>query len=192
MRLSAMRAVQLAVMVCAMILYGCSDPIASSDDGDEEYRAPDPVEAPALPDATARTLSETPARFQESLYSELTCNIETLNGKTFPSTTSVKARKIVHMAGWFFDAPTKTVPADITVRFQAGDGQSAWEQKVTASVDRPDVVKAFGNSQGILKSGFGADLDFTGVKLGEYHMYLAEQTSRGERLCGKWRVTLTE
>jgi len=189
MRLSATYAVRLAVVACLVPLYGCGDPVShGKDDANKTAESPDA----SWPDAKARTVQEAPSRFQENLYSELTCNIEALNGATLTATTSVKVRKVLHMAGWFFDETTKTVPGDVKVRFQAADGQSAWEQKISGSVDRPDVVTAFGGSQGILKSGFGADIDFTGVKLGEYQMFLSAQTGRGERLCGRWRVTLTE
>jgi hypothetical protein len=97
-------------------------------------------------------------------YASDKCSLDSIGGKN-DLITYGKAGSTL-MAGWAYDTTTKASPKELQLRLAGATG-SPETIKVTELLDRPDVVKAFNNSE-ILKSGFSLNADLSALKPGAY------------------------
>jgi hypothetical protein len=182
----------VALLLSALALSACGERPAQTPAPQATPTAvAEPPATPTAPEPTT-SMSITDVRVTDDTAGVTSCNLETANGNPFEGATpSVPHAEPVSIVGWLIDEPARSVPTEVKLRLQSGDGASAWEQAVVRWGDRPDIAAAKG--QEFLVSGFNADLDVAALPAGEYAVYLAFATPEGERVCGFGRrLALTD
>lgn len=99
----------------------------------------------------------------------LACNIESVDGRKFDTESlAVVADAPRRVNGWVIDLKNRNVPGDAELALVADDGHTVGSQKIQMWRTRNDVVSAKGGEPGYADSGFGVDLDLSGVAPGRY------------------------
>jgi len=126
-----------------------------------------PVAAPVVEVVGFTTVATT-----TPLSAVTTCNFETIDGKPFTDAPiAVSAGSDFKIAGYLYDAQSKSVPADLRVRAIAADG-SAFDAPVPGRVERQDVPSYFKIGDWALHSGFDTLLPGASLAPGEYRLVL--------------------
>ncbi|MCE4068552.1 MULTISPECIES: hypothetical protein [Pseudomonas] len=89
---------------------------------------------------------------------------------------------VIGFSGWAADSDTNTVPAALNIVITDLNSNVPTTYKVSARLDRPDVVKYF-NQPALLKSGFKANIDLGGLAKGIYGIALQMPVKHGVIMC---------
>ncbi|MFS2123350.1 hypothetical protein [Pseudomonas sp. Pseusp97] len=89
---------------------------------------------------------------------------------------------IISFSGWAADSNSSTVPAALNIVITDLNSNVATAYKVSGRLDRPDVVKYF-NQPTLLKSGFKANIDLSGLAKGTYGVALQMPVKHGAVMC---------
>jgi hypothetical protein len=113
-----------------------------------------------------------PANTATPLQPASSCNIERIDQQAYSDAPiTVAAGKGFTVAGYVYDAEHERVPAELRLRAIAADG-SAFEARLHARIDRPDVPQYFGIGEWARRSGFEAALPPAALAPGEYRLVL--------------------
>ncbi|MBD9633597.1 MULTISPECIES: hypothetical protein [Pseudomonadaceae] len=89
---------------------------------------------------------------------------------------------VISFSGWAADSNSSTVPAALDILITDLNSNVRTSYKVSGRLDRPDVVKYF-NQPTLLKSGFKANIDLSGLAKGTYGVSLQMPVKHGAIIC---------
>lgn len=122
---------------------------------------------------------ENVANTKTTHYSSDKCAVDSIGGKT--GSTVYVAKGMVQFNGWAIDTTNQSAPKEIRLRLTGYKG-TATTFKNPAIVDRPDLVKAFGNEK-FLKSGFSFTADLSSLESGGYSVVTEIPGENSSLLC---------
>ncbi|OUM08370.1 hypothetical protein BW686_06805 [Pseudomonas syringae] len=122
---------------------------------------------------------ESAASIKTTHYSSDKCAIDSIGGKT--GATVYIAKGVVKFNGWAIDSAHQDAPKEIRLRLTGYKGVPV-TFKDPDIVDRPDLIKAFGNEK-FLKSGFSFTADLSSLESGGYSVVTEIPGDNSSLLC---------
>jgi hypothetical protein len=112
---------------------------------------------------------ENVANTKTTHYSSDKCAVDSIGGKT------------VQFNGWAIDTTNQSAPKEIRLRLTGYKGTATTFKNPTI-IDRPDLIKAFGNEK-FLKSGFSFTADLSSLESGGYSVVTEIPGENSSLLC---------
>ncbi|AKF52320.1 hypothetical protein EIG75_19255 [Pseudomonas syringae] len=112
-------------------------------------------------------------------YATDKCAIDSIGGKT--GSTVYLTKGMAQFNGWAIDTANQRAPKEIRLRLTGYKGTPV-TFKDPVIVDRPDLIKAFGN-ENFLKSGFSFSADLSSLESGGYSVVTEIPGDHSSLLC---------
>ncbi|HEY0661752.1 MAG TPA: hypothetical protein VGD21_10610 [Lysobacter sp.] len=148
--------------------------------------------APAAADKPLALAEMKPEQISATSALSDACNLEAIDGTIVPDMNPIEPKqRVFPVSGWAIDSKTQAAPASLDLRLYStsGDGR-IWQMALPQTIERPDVQAVRGGAESLLRSGFAAYVDASGLPAGRYSLRLAFQAGDGDTICDNGRAVL--